>query len=112
EDITVLKDGASAAIYGSRAAAGVILITTKRAKEGRPTFSYQGSFGVEKPTQFPEMVDVKRYMEMKNEHNWNDSGNPEGQEFPEYAEDLIENYEDLHNEDPNKYPIGNWRDVM
>ena len=43
ESINVLKDAASAAIYGSRAANGVMLITTKRGKEGKPTFRYNGS---------------------------------------------------------------------
>lgn len=45
ESISVLKDAASAAIYGSKAANGVILITTKRGKSGKPTISYNGTFG-------------------------------------------------------------------
>lgn len=50
ESITVLKDAASAAIYGSRAAHGVILLTTKRGGIGKPTFRYNGSVGVNTPT--------------------------------------------------------------
>ncbi|MBU2903906.1 TonB-dependent receptor [Arenibacter algicola] len=55
ESISVLKD-ASAAIYGSRAADGVILITTKRGKDGKPTIEYTGDFGLTQPTRVPEMT--------------------------------------------------------
>src|SRR5690606_25259629 len=52
--INVLKDAASAAIYGSRAANGVILIVTKRGKFGKPMFRYNGSVGVNTPTALPK----------------------------------------------------------
>ncbi|GEO06258.1 hypothetical protein AAE02nite_39220 [Adhaeribacter aerolatus] len=52
ESITVLKDAASAAIYGSRAAAGVILVTTKRAKAGQSSLEYNYEYGVQTPTHF------------------------------------------------------------
>lgn len=55
ESISVLKD-ASAAIYGSRAANGVILVTTKRGKEGKPTIEYTGDYGITQPTRVPEMA--------------------------------------------------------
>ena len=54
ESISVLKDAASAAIYGSKASNGVILITTKRGKTGKPRISYNGYVGFQKPT---EMID-------------------------------------------------------
>jgi TonB-linked SusC/RagA family outer membrane protein len=54
ETITVLKDAASAAIYGARGAEGVILVTTKSGKEGKITVTYQGNFGFQKPTIFPK----------------------------------------------------------
>ena len=54
ESITVLKDAASAAIYGSRGAAGVVLVTTKRAKEGQTSFEYNYEYGVQKATALPE----------------------------------------------------------
>ncbi len=54
ESITILKDGASAAVYGSRAANGVILVTTRRGKEGTPKLSYNGLYGVQTPTKIPE----------------------------------------------------------
>ena len=49
ESISVLKDAASAAIYGSKAANGVILITTKRGKIGKPSVAYSGNFSFSKP---------------------------------------------------------------
>ena len=107
ENISVLKDAASAAIYGSRAAAGVILVTTKRAKAGDLRLGYSFSYGVEKPTQLPDYVSAKRYMEMTNELRWNDNGNNDN-EYPNYAQDVIENYDQLHADDPNNYPDTDW----
>lgn len=56
ESISVLKDAASAAIYGSKAANGVILITTKRGKSGRPILSYNGSIGWQDATGYIERM--------------------------------------------------------
>ncbi|WP_321343093.1 TonB-dependent receptor [uncultured Draconibacterium sp.] len=108
ENISVLKDAASASIYGSRAAAGVILITTKRAKKGELSLTYNFSYGVEKPTELTDYVGAKRYMEMENELRWNDNGNNEGGEFNKYTEDVISNYDRLHAENPDLYPDTDW----
>jgi TonB-linked SusC/RagA family outer membrane protein len=67
ENITILKDGASAAIYGSRAANGVILVTTKRGLDGAPKFSYNGSVGVQTPTRLPESLNAYQHASMINE---------------------------------------------
>lgn len=107
EEISVLKDAASASIYGSRAAAGVILITTKRAKEGHLSLDYNVSVGMEKATRLPKYVDAIRYMEMTNELRWNDNGNTGG-EHPIYSQDLINNYLSLNRENPDLYPITDW----
>lgn len=56
ESVSVLKDASSAAIYGSRAPYGVVLITTKGASKGRPTVSYQANFSFESPTSRPDFV--------------------------------------------------------
>ena len=58
ESVTVLKDGASAATYGSRAANGVVLVTTKRGKTGAPKLSYNGIFGLQTPTKVPERLNA------------------------------------------------------
>ena len=67
ESISVLKD-ASAAIYGVRAANGVILITTKRGKAGKPTINYSFNEGLSQLTRVPEMADAVLYAEFVNEY--------------------------------------------
>ncbi|MGC4235777.1 MAG: TonB-dependent receptor [Niabella sp.] len=56
EDITILKDAGSAAIYGASGANGVVLITTKRGRAGKPKFSYNGYMGVSDATRLPDMM--------------------------------------------------------
>jgi TonB-linked SusC/RagA family outer membrane protein len=68
ETISVLKD-ASAAIYGSRAANGVILITTKRGKTGKPQLSYSFNQGIAQPTVVPKLANAGQYAEMLNDLN-------------------------------------------
>jgi len=68
ESVSVLKD-ASAAIYGSQAANGVILITTKLGKLGKPQFSYDFSYGLQQPTRIPKMANSVQYAEILNELN-------------------------------------------
>ncbi|GGH39558.1 SusC/RagA family TonB-linked outer membrane protein [Dyadobacter endophyticus] len=66
ESISVLKD-AAAAIYGSRAGNGVILITTKRGKTGKPQISYDLNLGVSQPTRTPKMSNAAEYATIRNE---------------------------------------------
>ena len=66
ESIDILKDAASAAIYGARAANGVVLVTTKQGKEGRMVLSYDGYVGAQYIAKMPDMVDAKEYMQLYN----------------------------------------------
>ncbi len=66
ETVTVLKD-AQAAIYGSRSANGVIVITTKRGKSGEPRINYNYNQGFVTPTKLPEMADAALYSQLQNE---------------------------------------------
>ena len=66
ESIDVLKDAASAAIYGARAANGVILVTTKQGKEGRVVVSYDAYYGGQYIAKMPDMVNAKEYMQLYN----------------------------------------------
>lgn len=66
ESISVLKDAASAAIYGSRAANGVILVTTKRGAEGRTKVSYNGTVGMSKAIALPELAHSYDYAKYYN----------------------------------------------
>ena len=110
ETLSVLKDAASEAIYGSRAAAGVILITTKRAKNNEISLNYSFEQAYTKPTVLPKYVGWKRFMQMVNETHYND--NPTGGEYQTYAKDLIDNYERNNATDPDKYPITQWEDYL
>lgn len=83
ESISVLKDASSSAIYGSRAAFGVILVTTKSGKEGRMNVSYNGNVRFSTATQIPEMpnsYDFARY--------WNDAAANSGGNAP-FSQDML-----------------------
>lgn len=104
-DIQVLKDAASAAIYGSRAAAGVILVTTRRARanEFRVTYNYEFSF--DKPTEVPQFLGTKEWMAGLNENNMNDSGVAD---YNVYDKETIENFDQLRLQDPDTYIDSDW----
>ncbi len=66
ESIDVLKDAASSAIYGSRGAAGVLVITTKRGKESKTKVTYDGWVGVANAVRLPDLLNAQQYMDYKN----------------------------------------------
>ena len=111
--ITVLKDAASAAIYGARAAAGVILITTKEASEGQLQIGYNGEVSVITPTEFPSYrTGVLDYMNDFNEYSWNDAGNPEGGEHAGFSKEFIDSYLQNNAYDPITYPDFDWKSAI
>lgn len=110
ESISVLKDAAAASIYGSKAAAGVILVTTKRGDKSSMSLTYTGEFGMEIPTAEPDMVGLTRYLEMYNELLYND--NPTAGFFQQYTADQVKNWVKYNQTDPNHYPITDWRGLM
>lgn len=67
ESIDVLKDASATAIYGSRGANGVVIITTKKGKSGKPTISYNGSFTVGLVNNTPEMMDGYEFVKLQQE---------------------------------------------
>ena len=110
ESLSVLKDAASASIYGSRAASGVILITTKRAKTDQASIQYSYENGFDTPTQLPDYMRSQRYMELVNELRWNDAGNG-ANKFPTFTQDLLTDYNQKHLTDPDRYPDTDWIDL-
>lgn len=104
ESISVLKDAASASIYGSRAANGVILVTTKRGKSGQFSVNYRNNLGWQQPTALMKKVSGYDHMVMINEANRN-----VGRNAP-FSEDYIEAYR--QNAPSDEYPETNWHDVM
>jgi TonB-linked SusC/RagA family outer membrane protein len=68
--IEVLKDASATAIYGARAAAGVILITTKRGETGKPVVNYSTSFAIQKHSNIFDVFKLKEWMEERNTSTW------------------------------------------
>ncbi len=107
ESISVLKDAAAASIYGARAAAGVIIVTTRRATDGKLSLSYNFEYGWEKPTTLPTYVGAQRFLEMVNETRYND--NPTGGWYQTYSEDQINNWMEYNKTNPDQYPVVDWQ---
>lgn len=109
ESITVLKD-AAAAIYGSRAANGVILITTKTGKKGKMEINYNYNYGIQKPTFLPDVLwDPIQYMQLKNQALINEGKSPAA---VDYSAAQIEEYRNGMAADPYTYPHLNWFDYV
>ncbi|WP_160714486.1 TonB-dependent receptor [Chitinophaga solisilvae] len=100
ESMSVLKDAASSAIYGSRAANGVLLITTKRGKEGKMSVDVNATYGLTSPTRTPKYLGSADYARLYNEARMNDGNTPQ------YTEEQIKKYAD--GSDPDHYPSTNW----
>ncbi|HUP12027.1 MAG TPA: SusC/RagA family TonB-linked outer membrane protein, partial [Niastella sp.] len=99
ESISVLKD-ASAAIYGAQAANGVILITTKRGKTGKPTITASFNQGYGRPTRIPKMADAVTYATMINEIN------DYAGRTPKYTPEDLQKYSD--GSSPWTHPNTDW----
>ena len=107
ESMTVLKDAASASIYGSRAANGVILITTKKGKSGKVNIDYTGYASLESIGRTLEPVsNYADYMELMNEA-YNNSGQP-----GRFSEATIKEWRDDNGRNPLIYPNTNWIDEV
>ena len=74
ESIDILKDAASAAIYGARAANGVILVTTKQGKAGKVELTYNGAMGWSNAYKRPQLLNAQQYMTIIDEYTFNTSG--------------------------------------
>lgn len=91
ESIDVLKDAASAAIYGSRAANGVILVTTKQGKAGKMQISLDGYYGIQNVYRMPQTLNAQEYAVIVNEARMMDGLNPY-----DFAKD-VPNWADIQN---------------
>lgn len=67
ENISLLKDASATSIYGARAAAGVVLITTKKGKSGKPSINYSGTYGIQNVTKMYPTLSAREYMQVTNE---------------------------------------------
>lgn len=100
ETLTVLKDAASAAIYGSRASNGVILITTKKGTKGAVTVHYNMYVGQQKPTTLPDYLPSWQASSFYNESLVNEG------KVPAYTDAEIQKFKD--GSDPDRYPNTDW----
>src|SRR5690554_2075076 len=109
ENISVLKDAASASIYGSRAANGVILITTKQGKEGTVRINYNSYYSITQPTNLVKTVtNYADYMEMINEGYYNTDPNS----ARIFSQESIDLWRANEGGDPLKYPNVDWTDEV
>ncbi len=106
ESISFLKDAASSAIYGSRAAYGVVLVKTKGGKKGDMKVTYNGYMGFKVDTYRPKVVDSWQYAELYNEAMYN--ANPSNQ--PRYTQEQIQKFKD--GSDRDLYPNTKWYDLV
>ncbi len=107
ESISFLKDAASSAIYGSRAAYGVVLVKTKGGKEGKVKVSYDGTVSLKFATYTPKVLGSEWYARLSNEAALNE--NPNTASLP-YTEEAIQKFRD--GSDPDMYPNTNWYDLV
>ena len=105
ESMEILKDASAAAIYGSRAANGVILITTKKGKKGAPQVSFNAEVGVQTPYKGPETANTAQYMQILQSMYGQDLGG-EANDFlmPQAALDYLEN--------PSQFGSYDWYDLV
>lgn len=108
ESVSVLKDAASASIYGSRASNGVILITTKRGKEGKVTTTYSGYVTIQRPTNMPEPVAAWEYLQAEL-NSWDNAGITVTEIQREQQLKLIEEQRTLKPDNWNRYDT-NWKE--
>jgi TonB-linked SusC/RagA family outer membrane protein len=110
ENVSVLKDAASASIYGSRAGNGVILVTTRQGKSGRMVIQYDGNVGIYKPTKIFDLItNSADYMELYNEARINSGLNDPNDPtklYGLYPKDQIDLYR--NSTDRAKYPNADW----
>ncbi|MCM0718405.1 TonB-dependent receptor [Parabacteroides sp. W1-Q-101] len=106
ESISFLKDAASSAIYGSRAAYGVVLVKTKGGKEGDVKVNYDGTVSMKIATYTPKVLGSEWYAKLTNEAAFNDNPNAK---MP-YSDEEIEMFANGSN--PDMYPNTNWYDLV
>jgi TonB-linked SusC/RagA family outer membrane protein len=97
ESIQVLKDASAASIYGSRAGNGVVIITTKKGKVGKPKFSYDVYYGIQRPGKFLDMLNTNEYAQLvwesrKNSGAVGANGNPTHSQFGNGPTPVIPDY--------------------
>ena len=103
ESISILKDASATSIYGARGANGVVIITTKKGKLGKPQFHYDGSFGFQHVSRTLDMMDAYEFVKLQNEIDPNDAGKKYLMEY---------NGKQYTLEDYRNVPQYDWQDMI
>lgn len=104
ENITILKDASSTAVFGVRGANGVIIVTTKRGKEGKAKINASFSYGIQTPTRMPEFTNSYDYATYLNEAYTNDGKDPK------FTPEAVEAFRTHSN--PLIYPDTDWMKLL
>lgn len=104
ENITILKDASSTAVFGVRGANGVIIVTTKRGKEGKAKINASFSYGIQTPTRMLEFVNSYDYATFLNEAYTNDGKDPK------FTPEAVEAFRTHSN--PIIYPDTDWMELL
>lgn len=105
ETFSILKDATATAVYGVRGANGVVLVTTRKGKEGKAIINVKAEMGLLSPTRMPKMADAKQFMNLYNDV-YKEAN--KGRTF--YSDDVMQKY--LNGSDPDLYPNVNWLDEI
>lgn len=108
ESFSVLKDASATAVFGAKGADGVIIVTTKRGREGKPKLSTSASFGMERASRMPDFIDSYTTMSMLNVARMNE------QQFTELVpQAVLEEYKNPSTKlNSLRYPNVNWFDLL
>ena len=112
ESIDVLKDAASAAVYGSRAANGVVLITTKRGKTGKPKVTYNTWIGISHYAKFFDVMNAQQYVDYKNLAVENRYGTDEMSLTPGYTSSYGNKAFNMWRKEDGSSVDTNWKDEV
>ena len=102
EELSILKDAASTAVYGRKGGAGVVLVTTKKGKQGKPTITYSGTYTFDTPTEVPEAMSIVENAQLTNDYFMRRDGNLDDPNS--FTEDEIEFF--------RNYPYESWGDAV
>jgi TonB-linked SusC/RagA family outer membrane protein len=109
QDVSVLKDAGSTAIFGLKGANGVILVTTRRGTEGKPKITFRGDWGLQQPTYKNKFLGSYESLKLIKELYMNDD-NQSSLSDPMYSDESLEHYRT--KDDPYHYPDVDWYNLV
>lgn len=104
ENVTILKDASTTAVYGIKGANGVVLVTTRRGRIGKPQIALRSEVSAQQPTRIPEYLDAYETAKLFNQARINDGMTPY------FTDDDLQKYKD--GSDPYGHPNNNWKDIL